>query len=84
MSIAGGCARVDSLAQLPRARSCVMQRDDPTGKLGMKIGRDLMEVAGRALRANVTVLAPRVLPASEQLLYAGNIFARKAGSGVVH
>ncbi len=61
-----------------------MQRDDPTGKLGMKIGRDLMEVAGRALRANVTVLAPRVLPASEQLLYAGNIFARKAGSGVVH
>ena len=59
------------------ARSCVMQLDDAEGVLGMKIGRDIMAVAGRALRTNITALAPLVLPASEQLLYAGNVFARK-------
>ena len=59
------------------ARSCVMQLDDAEGVLGLKIGRDIMGVAGRALRTNITALAPLVLPASEQLLYAGNLFARK-------
>ena len=54
-----------------------MQLDDAEGVLGMKIGRDIMAVAGRALRTNITALAPLVLPASEQLLYAGNLFARK-------
>ena len=58
-------------------RSCVMQKDDDEGKLGMKIGRDLMCVAGKALRQNITELGPRVLPLSEQLIFAGNFVARK-------
>ena len=58
-------------------RSCVMQKDDDAGKLGMKIGRDLMSVAGKALRQNITELGPRVLPLSEQLIFAGNFVARK-------
>ena len=59
-------------------RSCVMQKDDEDGKLGMKIGRDLMSVAGKALRVNIMTLGPRVLPLSEKLIYAGNLVARKA------
>ena len=55
-----------------------MQKDDEEGKLGMKIGRDLMSVAGKALRVNITTLGPRVLPLSEKLVYAGNLVARKA------
>ena len=43
----------------------------------MKIGRDLMSVAGKALRQNITELGPRVLPLSEQLIFAGNFVARK-------
>ncbi len=59
-------------------RSCVMQKDDEVGKLGMRIGRDLMSTAGRSLRINITTLGPLVLPLSEKLIYAGNLVARKA------
>ena len=58
-------------------RSCVTQKDDDEGQLGMKIGRDLMSVAGKALQQNITELGPRVLPLSEQLIFAGNLVARK-------
>ena len=58
-------------------RSCVMQKDDEAGQLGMKIGRELMSVAGKALRQNITELGPRVLPLSEKLIFAGNFVARK-------
>ena len=36
------------------------------------------QVAGRALQANITRLGPKVLPLSEQLVFAGNFIARKA------
>jgi 3-ketoacyl-CoA synthase len=55
-----------------------MQKDDEVGKLGMRIGRDLMQTAGKALRINITTLGPLVLPLSEKLIYAGNLVARKA------
>jgi 3-ketoacyl-CoA synthase len=61
-----------------RLRSSVMQREDPEGKVGVKIGKELMQTASDALKANVTRLAPLVLPVSEQLIFAGNLFARKA------
>lgn len=44
---------------------------------GIRLGKDLMEVAGHALRANMTCLAPRVLPWAEQLRYLHNLFLRK-------
>jgi len=44
----------------------------------MRIGRDLMQTAGKALRINITTLGPLVLPLSEKLIYAGNLVARKA------
>lgn len=58
--------------------SCVIQRDDDEGKPGTKIGREVMETAGKALKANITALGPLVLPLSEKLIFVGNLFARKA------
>lgn len=45
--------------------------------MGVKIGKELMKVAGMALKANITRLGPKVLPVSEQLIFAGNYVARK-------
>lgn len=41
------------------------------------IAQDLMAVAGKALKANITTLGPRVLPLSEQLRFAANMVARR-------
>ncbi len=61
-------------------RSAVIQKEDEEGKVGVKIGKELMRVAGMALKANITRLGPLVLPVSEQLIFAGNFVARKARS----
>ena len=67
-----------SLRSLLRACSAVIQKEDEEGKVGVKIGKELMKVAGVALKANITRLGPLVLPVSEQLIFAGNFVARKA------
>ena len=56
----------------------MIQKEDEEGKVGVKIGKELMRVAGMALKANITRLGPQVLPLSEQLIFAGNFVARKA------
>ena len=58
----------------------MIQREDDEGLVGVKIGKELMKVAGDALRANITRLGPLVLPISEQLIYAGNLVGRKASA----
>ena len=62
------------------ACSAVIQKEDDEGKVGVKIGKELMQVAGIALKSNITRLGPLVLPVSEQLIFAGNFVARKVGS----
>ena len=57
--------------------SAVIQKEDEEGKVGVKIGKELMKVAGMALKANITRLGPKVLPLSEKLIFAGNYVARK-------
>jgi len=47
--------------------TCVAQEEDDEGNIGVSLSKDLMTVAGEALRANITALGPRVLPVSEQL-----------------
>ena len=59
----------------------VIQKEDEEGKLGVKIGRELMNVAAMALKRNITSLGPLVLPVSEQLIFAGNYVARKVCTG---
>ncbi|CAL8467330.1 g6867 [Coccomyxa elongata] len=59
------------------AYNAVIQKEDDDGLVGVKIGKELMKVAGRALKVNITQLGQKVLPLSEQLIFAGNFIARK-------
>lgn len=56
---------------------CVYQREDEKGNMGVHLSKDLMSIAGHALKANITTLGPLVLPISEQLLFFVNLVARK-------
>lgn len=56
---------------------CVYQEEDDTGSVGVSLSRELMGVAGDALKANITTVGPLVLPLSEQLLFFANLVARK-------
>ncbi|PKA61308.1 3-ketoacyl-CoA synthase 11 [Apostasia shenzhenica] len=56
---------------------CVFQHEDPAGRVGVALSRDLMAVAGEALKTNITTLGPLILPISEQLLFFLSLLARK-------
>ncbi|KAL6274758.1 hypothetical protein ACE6H2_025450 [Prunus campanulata] len=57
--------------------SCVTQEEDSNGKIGVTLSKDLMAVAGDALKTNITTLGPLVLPMSEQLLFFATLVGRK-------
>jgi 3-ketoacyl-CoA synthase len=57
--------------------SCVFQEEDENSRLGVSLSRDLMGVAGDALKANITTLGPLVLPLSEQILFFATLVGRK-------
>ncbi|WOL06595.1 3-ketoacyl-CoA synthase 5-like [Canna indica] len=59
---------------------CVFQEEDATRKVGISLSKDLMAIAGGALRVNLAALGPLVLPASEQLLYFLSVARRKWGN----
>lgn len=46
--------------------NCVYQREDDKGVVGVSLARELMAVAGDALKTNITTLGPSVLPLTEQ------------------
>ena len=56
---------------------CVYQREDSKGRVGVHLSKELMSIAGHALKANITTLGPLVLPISEQLIFFANLVARK-------
>ncbi|KAL3157470.1 Ataxin 2-like [Trebouxia sp. C0010 RCD-2024] len=56
---------------------CVYQREDSQGRVGVHLSKELMAIAGHALKANITTLGPLVLPISEQLIFFANLVARK-------
>ncbi|CAA0828286.1 3-ketoacyl-CoA synthase 11 [Striga hermonthica] len=60
-----------------RSYSCVFQEEDDSHKVGVSLSKDLMAVAGEALKTNITTLGPLVLPMSEQLLFFVTLVARK-------
>ncbi|CAD5177965.1 3-ketoacyl-CoA synthase 10-like [Musa acuminata AAA Group] len=59
-----------------RSFRCVYQEEDDQRIKGLSISRDLMEVGGHALKANITTLGPLVLPFSEQLLFFATLLHR--------
>ncbi|GLJ33342.1 hypothetical protein SUGI_0670780 [Cryptomeria japonica] len=60
-----------------RSYRCVFQEEDSNGTKGLTISKELMSVAGHALKANITTLGPLVLPLSEQILFVLILFSRK-------
>ncbi|KAJ0860584.1 putative very-long-chain 3-oxoacyl-CoA synthase [Helianthus annuus] len=60
-----------------RCYNCVFQEEDENKKIGVALSKDLMAVAGEALKTNITTLGPLVLPMSEQLLFFATLVARK-------
>ncbi|XP_047939613.1 3-ketoacyl-CoA synthase 4-like [Salvia hispanica] len=63
---------------------CVYQEQDDDinqnpkiRKIGVSLSKDLMAIAGDALKSNITTLGPLVLPVSEQLLFFMTLIARK-------
>ncbi|XP_057787000.1 3-ketoacyl-CoA synthase 20-like [Salvia miltiorrhiza] len=60
-----------------RSYGCVFQEEDEARHVGVALSKDLMAVAGEALKTNITALGPLVLPMSEQLLFLATLLARK-------
>ncbi|XP_021897163.1 3-ketoacyl-CoA synthase 2-like [Carica papaya] len=60
-----------------RSYKCVFQEEDENQNVGVSLSKDLMAVAGEALKTNITTLGPLVLPMSEQLLFLATLVARK-------
>lgn len=63
--------------------NCVYQREDDKGIVGVSLARELMAVAGDALKTNITTLGPLVLPFSEQLMFLVTLLKRKVLSAKV-
>lgn len=57
--------------------NCVYQREDDKGSVGVSLARELMAVAGDALKTNITTLGPSVLPLSEQFMFFVTLVRRK-------
>jgi 3-ketoacyl-CoA synthase len=65
-----------------RAHACVAQATDPDGVVGVRLSKDLMAVAGAALKANITALGPLVLPVAEQAHFLARCALRRAASAL--
>jgi 3-ketoacyl-CoA synthase len=61
----------------------VVQEDDAEGIRGVRLQKQIMQVAGDALKQNISTLGPLVLPISEQLRFVANMVARRAIRGEV-
>ena len=64
-----------------KAFRCVYQEQDEVGKTGVSLSKDLMAIAGGALKTNITTLGPLVLPISEQLLFFLTLVVKKLFNG---
>ncbi|ERN02947.1 hypothetical protein AMTRI_Chr04g249870 [Amborella trichopoda] len=60
-----------------RAYRCVYEEEDSQHNVGIALSKDLMTIAGEALKSNITTMGPLVLPASEQLLFLLSLIGRK-------
>ena len=50
-------------------------------QVGVLLSKQLMAIAGQSLKANITTLAPLVLPVSEMVIFVAVLFARKVRAG---
>ncbi|KVI11877.1 3-ketoacyl-CoA synthase 10-like [Cynara cardunculus var. scolymus] len=54
----------------------VYQDEDTQRFRGLRISKDIVEIAGDAIKTNITTLGPLVLPLSEQLLFLSTLVKR--------
>ncbi|KAF6156727.1 hypothetical protein GIB67_033196 [Kingdonia uniflora] len=64
-------------AREDRSYNCVFQDLDSEDKVGVSLSKDILHIAGDALKANIASLGPLVLPFTEQLRYGISIICRK-------
>ncbi|MCO5591869.1 hypothetical protein L7F22_045862 [Adiantum nelumboides] len=62
-----------------KAFSCVFQEEDCDMNIGVSLSKELMTIAGNALKVNITTLGPMVLPLSEQILFFASLLLRRLG-----
>ncbi|KAM7485267.1 hypothetical protein LguiA_001276 [Lonicera macranthoides] len=60
-----------------KSYGAVSQGEDEDKRIGTTLSKDIMSVAGEALKTNISTLGPLVLPLSEQLLFFGSLIAKK-------
>ncbi|XP_027339418.1 3-ketoacyl-CoA synthase 15 [Abrus precatorius] len=60
-----------------RSYKSIHQKEDSEGRKGLAVSKDVIEVGGHALKANITTLGPLVLPVSEQLHFFTNLIFKK-------
>ena len=60
-----------------QAYQSVHQQPDEAGKVGVSLSQELLHVAAKALRTNISELSPLVLPYSEQLQYGWSVIKQK-------
>eukprot|EP00929_Paragymnodinium_shiwhaense_P050680 TRINITY_DN25526_c0_g1_i1.p1 TRINITY_DN25526_c0_g1~~TRINITY_DN25526_c0_g1_i1.p1 ORF type:complete len:593 (-),score=178.55 TRINITY_DN25526_c0_g1_i1:252-2030(-) len=53
--------------------NCVYQKEDGEGHVGVALSKDIVSIAGRAMRKNFVALGPHVLPIREQALVGLNM-----------
>ena len=63
------------------AYNSVIQEEDADGIRGVRLSKAIMQIAGDALKRNITALGPLVLPLKEQLKFFFNMVARTAARG---
>ncbi|KAH6797993.1 3-ketoacyl-CoA synthase 10 [Perilla frutescens var. hirtella] len=61
-----------------RSYRSIQLKEDAEGKQGLSISKDVVEVGGHALKANITTLGPLVLPVSEQFHFFKSLLFKKS------
>ncbi|KAI4351860.1 hypothetical protein L6164_006166 [Bauhinia variegata] len=60
-----------------KAYLSAFREEDSNGKLGVTLKRDLLQVAGETLRANISILGSEILPFSEKFWYGVSVMQKK-------
>ena len=55
---------------------CVYEDEDEDNNRGVRLSKEIVKVAGRAMEKNFATLGPHVLPLSEQIKFAYTMFVR--------
>ncbi|KAG8373895.1 hypothetical protein BUALT_Bualt11G0072800 [Buddleja alternifolia] len=63
-----------------RSFKSIQLKEDSEGKQGLSISKDIIELGGNALKANITTLSPLVLPISEQFHFFKSLLFKKSAS----